>query len=186
MDLADAAARDVRGGKFTECEALARFADGAVRLNRFNTGTAVAYFEAITPINFSNLFASALNGMGAVNARTDAVTLGGWGRIQWEGDQQRLIDERDNGFNPKFKDEASSEGFGGTNVDQSHHFAAFFQLGYSLGSTLGEWGARLLDPLNDGDANLGRAAAAIGARLRRGEIAPAELGNVIRREICGQ
>lgn len=75
---------------------------------------------------------------------------------------------------------------GGTNVDQSHHFAFFFQLGYHAGRTIPAIANFLLDPLNAGDRNLARAAMDIGARFNARSIAPAELGNVIRNEICDQ
>jgi hypothetical protein len=173
LDLATGLRDRVREGEINECEALALFAEDAVRQNS-NTATAVAWFEAITPVN---PLAAVLNATATVNARTDAVTLGSYSN-----------NARNNGFSAEFKDGAllTSRGWvGGSNHDQSHHFAAFFQLGFFTGSEfVGELAARVFDPMNPGDVNLGKAAASIGARLAQRRIVPGELGNMIRREIC--
>ena len=83
----------------------------------------------------------------------------------------------------------------GDTTDQTHHFAAFFELGFQLGlnsaTALAEafetWEG-IKDPLgfNQGDVNLAIAAASLGAQLKQGTILPDELGTIIEDTICSQ
>ena len=80
-----------------------------------------------------------------------------------------------NGYLPEYQD-----GFGsGANssqistADQGHHFAAFFQLGFVYGASVGASSASFLEMLqgsasNQGDINLGIVAARIGDYVHRG------------------
>ena len=72
----------------------------------------------------------------------------------------------------------------GNNDDQSHHFAFFFQVGAQYGNTLAGILGTAADLFNAGDRNLSDGAASIGARFAAGTITPAQLGGVIRQEIC--
>ena len=70
------------------------------------------------------------------------------------------------GFKLQYQDQIA-------NADQVHHFAAFFQLGFTYGSGVGmkaaTWWERLEGTAgNTGDINLGRIAATIGANVRAG------------------
>ena len=59
-----------------------------------------------------------------------------------------------------------------TNPDQVHHFAAYFQLGYSAGGLFGSAVALYhdLSPPNPGDILLGTVAAQMGADVRSGKL----------------
>jgi hypothetical protein len=178
----------VASGLMTECEGLATFADelfkgsGSPAITHPNAAMAV-WFDAITPDN-GQPGMGLLRSAGLVYSlpeKTEATYLGTWASTASA-----------NGFQAQFKDGATFQGdtlkgrwTGGSNIDQSHHFAFFLQLGFNTGGgVLPQIASFFLDPLNAGDRNLSGAAMDIGARFAAGFIAPKDLGNVIRKEIC--
>ena len=70
--------------------------------------------------------------------------------------------------------------------DQSHHFAAFFQLGFRAGKEVGVFAAQLYDAHtgNSGDRALGQWAAELGAQLRAGTITQDQVSQRIRSTLC--
>ena len=91
------------------------------------------------------------------------------------------------GFQPQYQNT------NGDTSDQTHHFAAFFELGYQWGLTaasavgeLREFIEGLTDKLgyNQGDVNLAYQAALLGSGLSQGIVLPDELGQLIRTTIC--
>jgi hypothetical protein len=75
------------------------------------------------------------------------------------------------------------------NTDQAHHFAGFFQLGFTYGLDVGTsaatWWEKLeWTPGNTGDINLGAAAARIGAYVASGVLPVNEVGQTIRDNLC--
>jgi len=91
------------------------------------------------------------------------------------------------GFAAQFQDNFGSSQ-GPNNSDQGHHFAAFFQLGYQAPALTtiapSVWEAMEGTLVNQGDINLGQAAAYLGAQLRSGSLAPSDIGSQIRSTIC--
>jgi RHS repeat-associated protein len=86
------------------------------------------------------------------------------------------------GFLPQFQDQIP-------NADQAHHFAAFFQIGFTYGAGTGAaaatWWERLEGtPGNAGDIALGAAAAQIGANVAAGTLAVNQVGAEIRNDLC--
>jgi hypothetical protein len=82
------------------------------------------------------------------------------------------------GYAPMFQEKLDP-----VNIDQTHHFAAYFELGYSAGYEIAVGAAIQHDisPLNTGDIFLGMAAANIGAAVRGGEVRPSDVGSLIRK-----
>jgi hypothetical protein len=75
-------------------------------------------------------------------------------------------------------------------ADQAHHFAAFLQVGYLLGTAAGDLLAKAFEamegtPFNEGDKALGAYAAELGAELRAGTLKSEDLGDKIRSTVCG-
>ena len=83
-------------------------------------------------------------------------------------------------FKPQFRDSLNPA------EDQSHHFAAFVELGAIAGSTATDQYAYLLDrkPRNEGDIRLGAMGGLLGALLRDGELPVLDAGKWIREFIC--
>jgi hypothetical protein len=86
------------------------------------------------------------------------------------------------GFKLQYQDEIA-------NADQVHHFAAFFQLGFTYGNSVGMRAATWWEKLegtagNTGDINLGRIAATIGANVRAGVLPVYQLGQAVRESLC--
>ena len=75
-------------------------------------------------------------------------------------------------------------------VDQAHHFAAFFQLGFSRGAAVGAdiayYWETLFDktPSNQGDVNLGTVASRLGAYVASGVLPASEVAATIREDLC--
>jgi hypothetical protein len=103
-----------------------------------------------------------------------------------------LFQSDNSGFLPQFPNTP------GDTSDQAHHFAAFFQLGFSWGNKLGSafatvfesaeatinWFKGLGFDVNQGDINLGAAAAKMGDLVARGKMKPTEVSSAIRSSLC--
>jgi hypothetical protein len=81
----------------------------------------------------------------------------------------------------------------GDQIDQTHHFAAFFEFGYQYGINASALLGQLYEAVeagtdphgyNQGDVNLAIAAASLGQQLAQGTILPDELGIVMQDTIC--
>jgi len=79
------------------------------------------------------------------------------------------------------------EGLDPVNIDQAHHFAAFFEVGFLTGSTLAGSALAFYHDIannglgaNPGDMALGSAASRIGAQLATGTLSPSQLGSSIK------
>jgi hypothetical protein len=84
-------------------------------------------------------------------------------------------------FQPQFRDSLHPA------EDQSHHFAAFVELGAVTGSSgITDAYAYLLDrnPLNEGDIRLGMMGGALGSSLTDGQVELSDVGKWIREFIC--
>lgn len=74
-------------------------------------------------------------------------------------------------------------------ADQVHHFAAFFQLGFTYGADMGSSAASWWEKLegtsgNTGDINLGTVAARIGAYVASGVLPAGEVASTIKENLC--
>ena len=162
---------DVRANRLNECEALTVAAtDSAYYLGSL-TGNVRGYFPLAfasivnsadrSVVRFNNFASSpegSLLGLSRIPGFPNAIPLGGDGY----------------GFRDDLRDST-------TNTDQSHHFAAFFLMGYSAGNALGQVAAIARDiwPLNSGDINLGMRAAQIGAGFRSGALSMTQVAGEI-------
>ena len=132
----------VRDGIMTDCQALAAFASTMATIFSSND----SFVQA-----FGVLTSDAGKGLVAYNS--EPVQLGG--------------DSHASGFATQFQDGYGSDQ-GPNSSDQAHHFAGFFQLGYqapaltTIAPTI--WEALGGTLSNQGDINLGQAAAYLGAR----------------------
>jgi hypothetical protein len=86
------------------------------------------------------------------------------------------------GFQSQFQDQVP-------NADQVHHFAAFFQLGFTYGASVGASAAFWWEELegtagNAGDINLGTAAATLGSYVASGFLPVSELASTARQVLC--
>ena len=92
-------------------------------------------------------------------------------------------------FKPEYRDSLNP------NEDQSHHFAAFVELGTFSGKFAADEYAYILDGrhikgehgedlYNPNDVNLGRAGAELGGMLKSGAKKTNEVGPWIRDHIC--
>jgi hypothetical protein len=81
------------------------------------------------------------------------------------------------------------EGYESKYPDQTHHFAAFFELGFFGGAAAGAAAAYRLvginpSKFNSGDVALGVFASQLGADLKAGTISASQIGNAIRQTLC--
>jgi len=171
--------RRLREGNIAhECEALAQFAemtweDMAADSSR-TADQWVAGFGVLTPTT------------GAVRRANDA----GIPIASVPNASGLNNDERPSGFAPAYRD---GEAKNPETADQSHHFAAFFQMGYHS-PVLANLAAIAIDirAMNTGDILLGMHAGSLGQHVRnwatsrdgnRG-LPPGGLGNMIRMTVC--
>jgi hypothetical protein len=73
------------------------------------------------------------------------------------------------------------------NLDQGHHFAGLFQLGYHAEALIGAFGAvanEMVPSGNMGDVRLGLAAVELGTKVSSGEVKPTGVGDYIRKNLC--
>lgn len=155
----------VKNGDLSDCDALATFADDAAE-GSTNKDLLKNAFGLLVPSQTSTR-----------NIPGIAYGAGGW--TGFKSNQSGYLSTYQN--SP------------GDNSDQSHHFAAFFELGYVYGSKNGnvsshlfEWAEAALGgaPINQGDVTLGTAAAQLGAEVSSGRIRPGEVGTWIREHLC--
>jgi RHS repeat-associated protein len=86
------------------------------------------------------------------------------------------------GFQSQFQDQIP-------NADQVHHFAAFFQLGFTYGASAGASAASWWEKLegtagNVGDIKLGTTAALIGSYVASGVLPVDQVADTIRENLC--
>lgn len=156
-------ANDVKEGRTNQCQALASYADAAEENN--------------TADFLSNAFDIFIGAGSFVSATSTGATQF---PVKFESGANAT------GFKPEF------ENSDGDLSDQVHHFAGFFQLGFLYGATLGAMGASIYErltapsgrPANQGDVNLGKAAAAMGAGTAGFTLLTGGLGNAIRGTLC--
>jgi hypothetical protein len=154
--------KDIAKGKYSSCEALARFAD-KMAANSSGTFELVESFDALIPSGSS----------------ADNLGLGGDGVLLGTG----------TGYSQQYQEGYGSATGPVVGANQSHHFAMFFKLGFLSGfgpgaaANLREIIERTSD--NRGDINLGLQAAAMGASLRpEGGLKPWDLADTIRENLC--
>jgi hypothetical protein len=149
-----------------DCAGLAAFADQMAAILGGNVANFVGAFAVLTP---QVLGEQALG----VSWNTNPVFLG----------QNQGV----SGFASKFQD-GYGTGAGPNASDQAHHFAAFFQAGFFnlAGATAAAYAFELFEgtPSNQGDINLGLAAAALGGLVSSGSVRPSDVGNYIRQGLC--
>lgn len=162
---------DVQAKKLNECEALTVLATDNVFYLGACTGNVQGYF----PLAFASLVNSEDASVVRYNnfARSPAGSLLGLGTIPGVPGAQAL-NGNGSGFQSELRDSTS-------NTDQSHHFAAFFLMGYAAGSALGQVAAIARDiwPVNAGDINLGMRAAQMGAGFRNGSLSMTQVAGEI-------
>jgi hypothetical protein len=83
-------------------------------------------------------------------------------------------------FLPKFRDSLSPD------QDQSHHFAALFEIGVVLTPEIAKAVAISIDvdPKNTGDVGLGLAAGDLIKLVKTGKLDLSQIGNWILKNIC--
>ena len=149
----------------SDCEALAQFADYAASLDGY-WGDFVNDFAILTP---SQLASQLVPGVGSVS-----------NPIFFQGAQSTYLGQYQN------TDPADTS-------NQSHHFAAFLQVGAHLGFEAGaalavtfEVGEAAIGftGINYGDIQLGQAAAGLGSALSSGAIKVGDVGKWIRSNLC--
>ena len=154
----------------TDCEALARFAEAAAN-SALTDSEFVRDFGVLTPnVTVATLAPGIASSISPVALWTSGEPSG------YASQFQNTLDDTSTG-----------------NGDQGHHFAAYFQFGWnygaSAGSTASWWGEQIQalkrgEPLNQGDVNLGIAAAMIGSQLASGAITADQVGGRIRDVVC--
>jgi len=159
----------VKNRQESDCQALADFADAAAQ-----GGATAQQFKAdlaiLTPNQFPVYLIPGVQGSGGMNL----TILNNVGATS--------------GFATAFQDGYGTSA-GPNNQDQAHHFAAFFQLGFSYGPGVGaaaaDWWEKLEGTAgNLGDIALGTVAAALGADVEAGVLKPSDIGGIIRQAIC--
>jgi hypothetical protein len=147
----------------TDFEALAAFA-GSIATLSSSAGSFVAAFGVLTPYVPGEQLVG-------VQWNTNEVTLGITGT---------------SGFQTQLQDGYGSAA-GPNGGDQAHHFAAFFQAGYynlvSATAAVYAWESQNL-LTNQGDVNLGLAAAALGGLVSSGVVKPTEVADYSRTGLC--
>jgi hypothetical protein len=156
----------VKQGSMTDCQALASFATSMATLFSDNTDF-VNTFGVFVPLKDPSVQYANSHGITmAANTKPVIMLPAGTGA---------------SGFDPKYQESIDK-----VNVDQVHHFAAFFELGYSARFLGGAAAAIYKDisPYNPGDINLGIAAANLGAELGAGLISKSSIADSIRNTLC--
>jgi RHS repeat-associated protein len=168
-DAALILARGVQTRDLTDCQALAAFADFEASNESINSNFAQDFGIFVQTDRFVNF----ANRIGIpIASSSNAVTLLPPGSTI------------PSGFGTQYQ-----EGYDSQYPDQTHHFAAFFQLGFFGGAAIGAAAARYLDSTNlaqynPGDIALGIAASQLGADFRAGKISASQIGNDIRQTLC--
>jgi len=164
------------------CEKMAGFAD--LLAKRFSDD----------PIGFAVAFGDAIAGVGGKEGTNANKVLQAFGNRNWTPTQFGVGPTTGPGntptqqdlaypgaFQPQFRDSLHPA------EDQSHHFAAFVELGAVTGSALvTDQYAYFLDrnPRNEGDIRLGSMGGLLGALLGDGEVSVSDAGKWIREFIC--
>ena len=154
----------VKSGKESDCDALADYVDD-VAANLQGSSSAQQIKGAIsllTPNQFPVYLIPGVSG----NGQYQALNPNG----------------ATSGFQGQYQDQI-------LNADQAHHFAAFFQIGFTYGADAGASAASLWEKLegtsnNVGDVNLGVVASRIGSYVASGVLPVDELGQTIRDSLC--
>jgi hypothetical protein len=169
QDIAYPLARDlaamVNGGILGDCQALALFADEMAGQMTSNDAFVQAFGVFVDLSDFS---VQRANSWGLpIAANTDPVIMlrGGGPSSGFAASYQESVDHY--------------------NIDQTHHFAAYFQVGYYMGMGPGSILAvvREIRPRNPGDIRLGIQATMLGDYLRAGA-SPFQIGDYIRAQLC--
>jgi RHS repeat-associated protein len=158
-------ASSVKAGKESDCDALADYID-AVAESLDGQKSAAEQLKSATALLMPNQFPVYL--IPGVNGNSNYQALN--------------PNVAPSGFQSQFQDQDP-------NADQAHHFAAFFQLGFVYGASVGasaaSWWEKLEGtPGNAGDINLGTAAALMGSYVASGVLPVSEVGSAIRENLC--
>lgn len=169
MDAALILAKGVQNRDLTDCQALAAFADFSASNESINSYFVQDFGVFVTTDRFVRLANSA--GIPIASSSNAVVLLPPGSTIP-------------SGFGAPYQ-----EGYDSQYPDQTHHFAAFFELGFFGGAAAGAAAARYLDSsnlaqYNPGDVALGIAASQLGADLKAGKFSASQIGNVTRQTIC--
>ena len=154
------------GGQISDCEGLAEFAGVAAAQDGSNILSFESDFQVLTP---NSTAVQAVPGVSGQSGNQLVYLGNNYGQAS--------------GFQTQYQDSISPS------QDQGHHFAAFLQIGYWYGATVGSWAAVAYENLegtsnNTGDMNLGAKAAQLGAGLSSGAIKPGQVADWIRQNIC--
>lgn len=154
----------VERGLETDCQALADYiqavVDGFSNAKEASRGLKHA-MALLTPNHFPVILIPGVTGSGGRSINDKAAG---------------------SGFQRQYQDE-------NPNADQIHHFAAFFQIGYTYGPITGVEAAVYWEALegtlgNTGDILLGSAAALIGAQVHANELSPSDVADLVRNDLC--
>ena len=164
-------AKLVDKGHWTDCEALAEFADEMAGM----TSSKDAFVEAF----------------GVLVPKQLATQVG---RVPWNSRPVYLNTGQPSGYAPEYQNTTPDGRTGDPswNGDQGHHFAAFFEYGYQnpgSGSSTAYWFEVLegfRGTFNQNDVNLGVVAAQMGAALKAGIRSASEIAGLIRDLVCAK
>jgi RHS repeat-associated protein len=163
-------------GRLNQCEGLANYSDAAAQILGTGSGvdTAMAF---LTP--------NSAPGQSLLGVQAAGKGLGTEGSAS--------------GFSSEYQNTYPDNPITGWNGDQTHHFAGFFQLGFShpegavLSFSAAFEAAESLfhtltghpESVNWGDIRLGGAAGQIAQGMANGSLAPGQIGAAIRSQVCG-
>jgi hypothetical protein len=150
-------------GNLSDCEALTAFASQtAMSLSASGITNVTSYFiqEFGVFVPSDHLAVRAANAVGIPIASVSTGT-------------NPFQPIETSGFQGQYQDRD------GPGLDQVHHFAAYFQFGYFVGSGSATLASVVSDIANPGDIVLAQKAADIGARLRSGELSIHGVGSEI-------
>ena len=167
--LAQSYQTKVRAGKMTDCQALAAFSDDAASVSQ-------------TPEQFIKDFGVLIPGILVSQA----------GLKYYSSAAVALNTGQASGYQRDYQNSTPDNPATGWNGDQGHHFAAFFEFGYLYGNAAGNNMASLYEQVqglrdggtNQGDVELGKVAASLGAGLKSGSYDPGQIGEMIRGLLC--
>jgi RHS repeat-associated protein len=175
----------VQAGVYTECGALASFADIMAQ---------ETFYSSYGPASWASEFVDQFRvfiraGDRSANQAGIPIRDVGHERPPQLGNGREATNNLNSGYRSDFVD--YNEVVLRAPHDQSHHFSAFFQLGYHIQQQYGFLAtpasgiaAYMVDPWNTGDRNLSFAAAAMGRSLASGSSRPDTIGSWIRRVLC--
>jgi hypothetical protein len=173
--LAQTIRNAVNTGQLNQCQGLANYADAASQILRTPSGLNSA-MSFLTP--------HSAPGQSLLGVQAAGKGLGTEGSAS--------------GFSLSFQNSFPDNPTTGWNGDQTHHFAAFFQLGFAHPSSAVlsfsaafEATESLLsalrgqpEGLNWGDIQLGGVAGQMGQQLTNGGLSPGQVGSAIRSHVC--